>query len=113
MSETHINGSFAKTLVYFALFVSLSCGAMTISELIFVDFVHGNPHRTQQNAIDMMVTFTPIIMAIAVVGSVIVFALPQAFQAILAGFLVRHFGNRAHLGLMIALPLTSLIALLL
>jgi len=110
MIERHINRSFAMTLLYFALFVSLSCGVMTISELIFMDFVHGNPHRTQQNAIDIMVTFTPIIIVIAIVGSVIVFTLPQAFQAVLASFLVRQFGNRAYLVVIITLPLTTVIA---
>jgi hypothetical protein len=42
--------SYARSLLWVALLAAVAIGVAVIVELVFVDFVHGNPHRTQANA---------------------------------------------------------------
>ena len=99
--------SYARSLLLVALIMAVVVGVAIIAELIFVDFVHGNPHRTQANATEMMLLFPPIIGFVAILGTFLVFALPQCFQAILTVVLVRHFNRSGLLGVLLALPLTA------
>jgi hypothetical protein len=99
--------SYAKSFLWVALLMAVAIGVAIIIELAFVDFAHGNPHRTQVNATEMMLLFPPIIGLIAIIGTFLVFALPQCFQAILADVLVRRFNRRGLVGVLLALPLTA------
>src|SRR5262249_52772651 len=74
------------------------------------DFVHGNPHRTQANALVMMLLFPLLFGFIAVIATFLVFALPQCFQALLTDVLVRRLHRRGLLGVLLALPLTAALA---
>ena len=107
MIDKTTNISYARSLLWLAFFIAVICGVTNIVELLIVDFIHGNPHRTQANAMLMMVLFTPIFGVIAVIASLIVFAIPQCFQAVLSGVLVQRFGRGAHFGVLLALPLTA------
>jgi len=109
MSKSAVNISYAQSLLWVALFMAVMCGVINIVHLLFVDFVHGNPHRTQGNALSMMVEFTLILGVIAVIGTFLVFALPQFFQAALIGALGQIFGDRAQFAALLALPLTAVI----
>ena len=74
-----------------------------------LDFVHGNPHRPQANAVFMMAVYTPIFGIVAVIGTFLVFTLPQFFQAALIVTLGRIFGDRARFAALLALPLTAIL----
>jgi hypothetical protein len=73
--------SYMQSLLWIALFMALMRAEANIVELLFIDFMHGNPHRTQDNAIFMMKSYTPWEGAFALIGTFLVFALPQFFQA--------------------------------
>jgi hypothetical protein len=75
-----------------------------------VDFIHGNPHKTKANAMQMMVLYPPIMGFIAVIGSLLVFALPQCFQAVVSDALIRRLGRRGQFGILLALPITATLA---
>jgi hypothetical protein len=90
-------------------FTALACGVMEISELWFIDFVHGNPHRTQENAKEMMVVNTPIFGFAGMIGALLVFTLPQFLQAELIRILDQIFGSRARFAALAALPLTAVL----
>jgi len=78
-------------------------------ELLLIDFVHGNPHRTQENAISMMKTNMPLSGAIAFIGTFVVFTLPQFFEAEVVRALDQIFGDRARFAALLALPLTAVL----
>jgi len=107
-SEWTVN--FLKSLLWVAVFAAILGGVALITEIIFVDFVHGNPHRSQQNAIAMIVIFTPIISLICAIGIMIVFTMPQCFQSISMAFLLRHFGRRGIYGIAILIPLAAVLS---
>jgi hypothetical protein len=79
---------------------------MNVAHLVFFDIVHGNPNRTREDVISMMAIRTPILGIIAAIGSILVFTLPQAFQAALVAIRHRTVGSRARFVVLPALPLT-------
>jgi hypothetical protein len=101
--------SYLQCLLWLALFMALISAETNIVELLFVDFVHGNPHRSQENALFMMAAYTPLFAFIAVIGTFLVFTLPQFFQAELIGALEQVFGDRARFAAWLALPLTAVL----
>ena len=52
--------SYGQSLLWVASYFAVAVGLSLIIELIIVDFIHGNSHRTQENAVFMMVFFTPL-----------------------------------------------------
>jgi hypothetical protein len=101
--------SYARSLLWVALLAAVAIGVAVIVELVFVDFVHGNPHRTQANA-TVMILFAPIVGVIAFSVTFLVFALPQCLQATLTDVLLRRLNRRGLLGVLLALPVTAALA---
>jgi hypothetical protein len=110
MNRSAIYISYVRSLLWIALLMAIAVGVALIVELVFVDFVHGNPHRTKANAIFMMMFFPVILGIVTIVGSFLVFTLPQCFQAVVTDVLVWRFGRLAQLGVLLALPLTTIVA---
>jgi hypothetical protein len=100
---------YAKGLLWIALLIAVCVGVSLVVQLIFVDFIHGNPHRTRQNVLLMMLFTPPLLGVIAIIGTFLVFTFPQLLQAALADLLVRHFGRRAQFCITMALPVTALL----
>jgi hypothetical protein len=109
MSKGAINISYLRSLLWITLFMAVTVGVTNIVELIFVDFIHGNPHRTKENVIFMMFVFTPLFGVITMIGSILVFGVPQFFQAALIGVLGQRFDSRARFVTFLALPLTAVL----
>ena len=109
VTSNAIHAMYAQSLAWLTVLAAIICGVANITSLVLIDFVHGNPHRTLENAIVMIVLFTPVFGVIAAVGTVIVFALPQCFQALVSGALVRRFGDKAQLAILLVLPMTAVI----
>jgi hypothetical protein len=107
MNKSAIGASYAHSLLWVVLFTAVTVGVMMIAHLVFFDMIHGNPHRSRENVIDMMVTMTPILGIVAAIGSILVFTLPQVFQAALIAVSHRVFGGRARFAVLAALPLTA------
>jgi hypothetical protein len=108
MSKLAVHISFLQSLLWLALFMALMNAETNIVELLFIDFVHGNPHRTQENAIFMMKKHTPLFGAIAFVGTFLVFTVSQFFQAEVISVSDRRFGDRAF-GALLSLPVTTVL----
>jgi hypothetical protein len=67
-------------LIVIAVIVFLT--TMNIVELIFVDFVHGNPYRPQSNAVSMMFLFPIFFSILAPIGVGLLFGVPQVLQVL-------------------------------
>jgi len=109
MGKSAVAKSYGRSLLWLALFTAIAVGVMNLVELTLIDFVHGNPHRPQSNALFMMVVFTPLFGVIGAIGTFLVFTLPQLFQAALIVILGRTFGDRARFAALLALPLTAIL----
>lgn len=109
MSNRAIGASYAHSFVWIALFTAATVGMDNIVVLAFFDINHGNPNRTRENVIDIITTMIPILGVIAFLGSILVFALPQIFQAGLVAVFHRKFGSRARFAVLPALPLTAIL----
>jgi hypothetical protein len=110
MKRNEVYVSYAKSFFWAAPLIAISLGFSIVVLVVFVDFIHGNPHRTKENALLIMALFPPIVGLIATVGSFLVFALPQCFQAVVSDALVGRLGRRGQFGLVLALPLTAVLA---
>jgi hypothetical protein len=100
---------YARSLAWLTVLAAIICGVSIILSNVLIDFVHGNPHRTRENTVEMIIMFPPLFGLIAVIGTVIVFALPQCFQALVSGALVRRFGGHSQAAVLLVLPLTAVI----
>jgi hypothetical protein len=109
MSNRAIGASYAHSFLWIVLFAALAAGGMIFAHLVFFDIMHGNPHRTRENVVSMMAIQTPILGIVAAIGSILVFALPQAFQAALVAIRHRMVGSRARFAVLPALPLTAVL----
>jgi Na+-driven multidrug efflux pump len=109
MSKNAITISYAQSLLWLAFFMALMTAETNIVDLFLVDFVHGNPHRTQENALFMMKAYTPLNGIVAFIGTFLVFTLPQFFQAGVVGSSGQMFGDRRWFAALLGLPLTALL----
>lgn len=78
-------------------------------EILFVDFIHGNPHRPQSNALFMMGTYTPIFAIVDVIGCFLVLALSQCLQTMLINIFQPAYGCKARFVVFPALPATAVV----
>lgn len=109
MSKRAIGASYAHSLLWVILFTAVTVGVTGIAHLVFFDIVHGNPHRTWGVVIFMMVLEMPILGVIAAIGSILVFTLPQLFQAALIVVSHRMLGDHARFAVFPALPLAAVL----
>lgn len=109
MSKSAVAISYGGSLLWVALFIAIAIGVMNVAELTLIDFVHGNPHRPQSNALFMMAVFTPIFGMIGAIGTFLIFTVPQLFQAALIVILSRIFDDRARFAALLAPPLTAIL----
>jgi|HubBroStandDraft_6_1064221.scaffolds.fasta_scaffold705432_1 hypothetical protein len=101
--------SYAKSLLWVALLMAVVVVVQLVVELVFVDFVHGNPHRSLADTIEMMMLIPPISGLVAIIGTFLVFTAPQCFQAILTDILIRQYGRRALFLVIVTLPATAVL----
>jgi len=109
MDRAGLTFSYAKSLLWVAAFAALAVSAILITQLIFIDFVHGNPDRTKSNAIFMMAAFPPILGFLSVLGVLLVFGLAQFVHGVTTYILAPRFGLYSHLFFGLMLPLISIV----
>lgn len=104
-----VAASFMKSLLWVAVFAAVAAGVMSIAAIIFLDFAYGNPHRTQEDAIWMIKYHAPIDCLIAGIGTLVVFTIPQYFQAASIALLLKRFGSRGWHGIAIVVPTAAVV----
>jgi hypothetical protein len=109
MDKSAVTKYYAQSLVWVAILMAIMVAVSTTVSLVFVDFVHSNPLRTQGDVILMMVVQTPLLGVIATIGAFLVFTLPQFFQAGVIGILTQVYGSRARFAVFLALPFTAVL----
>lgn len=109
MARAEIRSSYAIALLWVAAFVALAVSVNLITELVFVDFVHGNPHRSQRNAVTMMALYPPIFSIVTIIGVWLVFGPAQLLQASVTYVLFPKYGRLAFLFVALMLPITGIV----
>jgi hypothetical protein len=106
---TGVPFTFLRSLAWVALFIAVATVGSFVVEIIIVDFVHGNPYRTQSNAWAMLASFPPLLAVFAMIYAVLIFALAQALQAFAVRAAMKLFRPREVLVLLLLLlPVTTL-----
>ncbi len=91
-------------MLWAALWAAVVAETSIIVSLWVIDFVHGNPNRTQANALEMMLMSIPFFAIVAVIGIVLVFGVSQFLQAVALGAFVRRFQMRLGVVALLTLP---------
>ncbi len=107
--KSAIGISYLQSLAWVVLFVGMTMSVSLIVHLVFFDFIHGNPHRTSKDVINMIAFQVPLMGAIAATGAFLVFTLPQIFQAAAIVILNWMFGNHARFAVFQILPITAVL----
>ncbi len=109
MNPKAVWASYACSLAWLAVLAAVIPVVSIVVELVLVDFIHGNPHRTRENTVEMLILDPPFLGLLAVLATILVFTLPQCVQALVSGALVGRFGNQARAGVLLGLPLTAIL----
>jgi hypothetical protein len=109
MDQAGIRSSYAIALLWVTAFVALAVSVNLVTELVFIDFVHGNPNRSQGNALTMMALFPPIFSIIFIIGVWLVFGPSQLLQASVTYLLVPKYGRLAFLFVALMLPISGVV----
>lgn len=102
--------SFLRSLIWVSFLTALTMWVSLAVSVVFIDFVHGNPHRTQSNAIATVFVVAPFVALFGLVCALLVFGPPQLFQAVLSNVTSRFFGRWTSAIIVIAaLPVIAVI----
>src|SRR5580704_17938303 len=89
MSKNEVYASFAHSFLWVLLLAAATVAVSSTTHLLFFDLAHGNPPRTQRDVVALIAAQTPFICLVTAIGSLLIFALPQAFQTALVAVLHR------------------------
>lgn len=90
-------------------FSALALSISVLVSLVFIDFIHGNPNRTQGNA-GLMMALSPLFFSVlAVIGIFAVFSLSQTIQAAMIKLIHPRFGRYSYIFIGLAVPLVSIV----
>lgn len=109
MNKSALGASYVRSLCWIVLFTAVTVGVTESTHLALMDFVYGKPQQTWRNLVFMMTAAALIVGFIAAIGSILVFTLPQLFQAALVESWHRTLGDRARFAAIPALPLTAVL----
>jgi len=102
---------YARSLAWLTLLAAVAVGSQIVFVMV-IGFVQGNAHLTLKytaDAVGTVMVIAPLFGLIAAVDTVIVFTLPQSFQALVSGVLEAWFGGRAQVAVLMVLPMTAVI----
>lgn len=104
-----VASSFVRSLLWLAVAVSCATTFWIVVDIVNVDFLHFNPHRSRANVIQMLLLFPPLFTLVALIGVALVFGIPHILQTYLASFLLHRYGKRGLTGVALCLPLLSML----
>lgn len=109
VSKNDLYAPYACSLGWVVVLVAIAVGLTVVVMISLTDFVHHNPYRSLEDTVVTTIALAPIMALLGLVQAVLVFTLPQCFQALVSYALMRVFGSRAHTAAALALPITALI----
>ena len=101
--------SFIKSLAWVAVVVACAIAFYLIAASVDVDFLGYRAHHMGGNLAMVLVFFIPFLSVIGFVGVALVFTVPQLLQMVMAAGLMRVYGRRGLVGIVLGLPLLSVV----
>ncbi|WP_322051519.1 hypothetical protein [Paraburkholderia bannensis] len=101
---------FCKSLFLIAALVATTLSISIVVSLILIDFIHGNPNRTKENAATMMALSPLITFIFAPIGIFVVFSAPQIIQGLTMRALHPRLGRYAYVVVGLLVPFISILA---
>jgi len=102
--------SFFTSLAWVVVIITCEILFSRSADVINVDFLHTNPHRTQSSAASMIFTIAPFIFIITLFGIALTFSFSQFVQAFLAKKLMRKYGTRGLYSVVLSVPLVAVLS---
>jgi len=103
--------SFFISLVWVVVIITCTILFCLLSaDVLNVDFLHTNPHRTQGNAASILFVFTPVIFIIVLFGIALTFSCSQGVQAFLAKKLMQKYGTHGLYSVVLSVPLVVVLS---
>jgi hypothetical protein len=109
MSRGAVNIAYTQSLFWIALLTAFVVCLSFDFHLVFFDLIHGNPNRPLDNVLLMMTVQAALFGFITVIGALLVFTVPQIFQAVLVNLCNRIWGSRGRFAALVALPFTAIL----
>lgn len=101
--------SFIKSLAWVAVVVACALAFYLLAASVDVDFLGYRAHHMGGNLAIVLVSFIPFLSVIGFVGVALVFTVPQLLQMAMAAGLMRVYGRRGLVGIVLGLPLLSVV----
>lgn len=101
--------SFIKSLAWVAVVVACALAFYLLAASVDVDFLGYRAHHMGGNLAMVLVFFIPFLSVIGFVGVALVFTVPQLLQMAMAAGLMRVYGRRGLVGIVLGLPLLSVV----
>lgn len=101
--------SFIKSLAWVAVVVACALAFYLLAASVDVDFLGYRAHHMGGNLAMVLLFFIPFVSVIGFVGVALVFTVPQLLQIALAASLMRIYGRRGLVGIVLGLPLLSVV----
>ncbi len=110
LKYSQIFASYLKSLVWIATFVAIAAFFQMCADVLCVDFLHVNPHRTQSNAGLIPLLFTPFVFVIVLLVLALSFGVTQLVQALLTKCMIQKFRRSGLYAPIIGIPLWALLS---
>ena len=101
--------SFIKSLAWVAVVVACALAFYLLAASVDVDFLGYRAQNMGGNVAMTLVFFIPFLSVIGCVGVALVFTIPQLLQMAMAAGLMRVYGRRGLVGIVLGLPLLSVV----
>ncbi len=109
MNKSALGASYVRSLCWIVLFTAVTVGVSGSTDLAVVSFAYGKPDQAWHELVLRMTAAALVFGFIAAIGSILVFTLPQLFQAALVESWHRALGDRARFAALPALPITAVL----
>ena len=109
MSKYSVAVAYTQSLFLVAFFASVAISVSLAIRFEFFGLIYNNPDQTADAMNLMALPLLPLLAMTKVIGTLLIFGLPQLFQATTVGLLMRPFGSLARFVVVVVLPLTAVV----
>lgn len=104
-----VGTSFFYSLLWTAVIITAGLFFMLVVDVLWIDFLHVNPNRSQTHAASLPLLFAPFIFLLTVIGVALTFAVSQSVQAVLTSLLLTKFGPPGMWAVALSIPIAAVV----
>ncbi|MEI7875932.1 MAG: hypothetical protein WCK95_27685 [Alphaproteobacteria bacterium] len=104
-----VGTSFFFSLLWTAVIITAGLFFQLVVNVLWIDFLHVNPNRSQTHAASLPFLFAPFNFLLAVIGVALTFGVSQSAQAVLTRFLLTKFGLPGTWAVALSIPIAAVV----